>query len=185
MAEFSWRGDPLAAVSAEVSDPDRSTDELLAGPRLRTRRTYAEAPVTSLVNAGFAVLATFLAPHVSIALPDYDETCVRTIRVTLPADVHQIDATGYVWTFLDEAEDPTRVALGTVIVAGDGDDPFLARVIDVVVGNSGREIVHLEVLGVPDQSSTNSATPTCSPPDAPLQTASRVRRGSCHRQVHG
>lgn len=74
-----------------------------------------------------------------------------TIRVTLPADVHQIDATGYVWTFLDEAEDPTRVAIGTVIVAGDGDDPFLARVIDVVVGNSGREIVHLEVLGVPDQ----------------------------------
>lgn len=74
-----------------------------------------------------------------------------TIRVTLPADVHQIDATGYVWTFLDEAEDPTRVAIGTVIVAGDSDDPFLARVIDVVVGNSGREIVHLEVLGVPDQ----------------------------------
>lgn len=74
-----------------------------------------------------------------------------TIRVTLPADVHQIDATGYVWTFLDEADEPTRVAVGTVIVAGDSDDPFLARVIDVVVGNSGREIVHLEVLGVPDQ----------------------------------
>ena len=74
-----------------------------------------------------------------------------TIRVTLPADVHQIDATGYVWTFLDEADDPTRVAIGTVIVAGDSDDPFLARVIDVVIGNSGREIVHLEVLGVPDQ----------------------------------
>lgn len=74
-----------------------------------------------------------------------------TIRVTLPADVHQIDATGYVWTFLDEADDATRVAIGAVIVAGDSDDPFLARVIDVVVGNSGREIVHLEVLGVPDQ----------------------------------
>jgi len=74
-----------------------------------------------------------------------------TTRVTLPADVHQIDATGYVWTFLDEAADPGRVAVGTVIVAGDSDDPFLARVIDVVVGNSGRKIVHLEVLGVPDQ----------------------------------
>jgi hypothetical protein len=74
-----------------------------------------------------------------------------TIRVTLPADVHQVDDTGHVWTFLDEAEDPARVVAGAVIVAGDSDDPFLARVIDVVVGNSGREIVHLEVLGVPDQ----------------------------------
>lgn len=72
-------------------------------------------------------------------------------RVTLPADVHQIDASGYVWTFLDEAHDPARVTLGGVIVAGDGDDPFLARVVDIVEGNSGRSIVHLEVLGVPDQ----------------------------------
>lgn len=74
-----------------------------------------------------------------------------TTRVTLPADVHQTDATGYVWTFFDEADDPARIAVGGVIVAGDSDDPFLARVVDVVVGNSGRSIVHLEVLGVPDQ----------------------------------
>lgn len=74
-----------------------------------------------------------------------------TTRVTLPADVHQIDATGYVWTFLDEAEEPTRITVGGVIVAGDSDDPFLARVVDIVEGNSGRSIVHLEVLGVPDQ----------------------------------
>jgi hypothetical protein len=38
-----------------------------------------------------------------------------------------------------------------VIVAGDSDDPFLARVVDMVEGNSGRTIVHLEVIGVPDQ----------------------------------
>lgn len=74
-----------------------------------------------------------------------------TTRVTLPADVHQIDATGYVWTFLDEADDPARIATGGVIVAGDSDDPFLARVVDMVEGNSGRSIVHLEVIGVPDQ----------------------------------
>jgi hypothetical protein len=74
-----------------------------------------------------------------------------TARVTLPADVHQIDATGYVWTFLDEADDPTRVAVGAVIVAGNSEDPFLARVVDLVDGKSGRSIVHLEVLGVPDQ----------------------------------
>ena len=74
-----------------------------------------------------------------------------TTRVTLPADVHQIDATGYVWTFLDEADDQTRIVIGGVIVAGDSEDPFLARVIDIVEGNSTRSIVHLEVIGVPDQ----------------------------------
>ncbi|MGQ0629513.1 MAG: hypothetical protein ACT4P1_00595 [Sporichthyaceae bacterium] len=74
-----------------------------------------------------------------------------TARVTLPADVHQIDATGSVWTFLDEADDPARVAVGAVIVAGDAEDPFLARVVDIARGNSGRHIVHLEILGLPDQ----------------------------------
>lgn len=74
-----------------------------------------------------------------------------TVRVTLPADVHQIDQTGFVWTFLDEAEDPTRVVVDAVIVAGEAEDPFLARVVDIVAGNSGRDIVHLEVVGVPDQ----------------------------------
>jgi len=65
--------------------------------------------------------------------------------------VHQIDATGSVWTFLDEADEPARIAVGCVIVAGDNDDPFLPRVIDIVAGNSGRDIVHLEVVGVPEQ----------------------------------
>lgn len=74
-----------------------------------------------------------------------------TARVTLPADVHQIDATGYVWTFLDEAEEPARVVVDAVIVAGVAEDPFLARVIDIAEGASGRSIVHLEVVGVPDQ----------------------------------
>lgn len=77
--EFSWRGDPLAAVSAEVTGPDRSTDDVLAGPRLRTRRTYAATPVADLLTAGFPVLATFMAPHVSIVLPEYDESHVRAL----------------------------------------------------------------------------------------------------------
>ena len=72
-------------------------------------------------------------------------------RVSLPADVHQIDATGYVWPFLDEADTPVRIIVGSVVVAGDTGDPFLARVVDIVPGSSGREIVHLDVIGVPDQ----------------------------------
>jgi hypothetical protein len=74
-----------------------------------------------------------------------------TVRVTLPADVHQVDATGFVWTFLDEADEPTRVVVDALIVAGDSEDPFLARVVDIVDGNLGRRIVHLDVVGVPDQ----------------------------------
>jgi hypothetical protein len=77
--EFSWQGDPLAAVSAEVTGPERSTDDLLVGPRLRTRRTYASAPVADLIDGGFIVLATFAAPHVSIVLPEYDEVHVRAL----------------------------------------------------------------------------------------------------------
>jgi hypothetical protein len=79
LAEFSWHGEPMAAVSAEVTGPDRTTDDVLAGPRLRTRRTYASAPVAELVNAGFPVLATFTAPHVSIVLPHYDEAHVQAL----------------------------------------------------------------------------------------------------------
>lgn len=74
-----------------------------------------------------------------------------SVKVTLPADVQQIDQTGWVWTFLDEAAEPERVVVDAVIIAGDSEDPFLARVIDVVNGSSGRKIVHLDVLGIPEQ----------------------------------
>ena len=73
-----------------------------------------------------------------------------SVKVTLPADVQQIDQTGWVWTFLDEAAEPERVVVDAVIIAGDSEDPFLARVIDVVNGSSGRKIVHLDVLGIPE-----------------------------------
>lgn len=77
-----------------------------------------------------------------------DDTAVV---VTLPADVQQIDQSGYVWVFLDEATEPDRVVAGALIVAGDTEEPFLARVVDLVDGPKGRSIVHLDVIGVPDQ----------------------------------
>lgn len=48
------------------------------------------------------------------------------VVVTLPADVRQIDDTGYVWSFLDEPTEPERVQPGALIVAGDPVEPFLA-----------------------------------------------------------
>lgn len=79
VSEFTWRGAPVAAVSAEVTGPGRSTEEVLAGPRLRTRRTYAAAPVSALLDGGFPVLPTFAAPHVSIVFPAYDEASARAL----------------------------------------------------------------------------------------------------------
>ena len=73
------------------------------------------------------------------------------ITVTLPADVNQVDHTGFVWAFLGEACEPERVKPGAIIVAGDPVEPFLARVVDIVEGPGDDSVVHLDVLGVPDQ----------------------------------
>ncbi|MDZ7734373.1 MAG: hypothetical protein U5R31_16015 [Acidimicrobiia bacterium] len=48
------------------------------------------------------------------------------VIVTLPADVNQVDETGHVWAFVDQAADPARVVEGALIVAGDPEEPFLA-----------------------------------------------------------
>ncbi len=69
---------------------------------------------------------------------------MKPTKVALPADVHQIDATGHLWTYLDEAADPQSIVPGEIVVAGDDADPFLARVIDIVPGTSDRQIVHLD-----------------------------------------
>ena len=75
----------------------------------------------------------------------------RDVVVTLPADVNEVDETGYVWAFLSEAAEPDRVHPRALIVAGDALEPFLARVVDVVDGPNGDSIVHLDVVGVPEQ----------------------------------
>jgi hypothetical protein len=72
----------------------------------------------------------------------------RKVVVTLPADVNQVDETGFVWAFLSDSAEPGRVSPGSIIVAGDSEEPFLASVVD---GPDGDSIVHLDVLGVPDQ----------------------------------
>lgn len=73
------------------------------------------------------------------------------VRVTLRADVNQVDDTGYVWAPLDGASEPERVAPGVIVVAGDAVEPFMALVVDIVDEPGGGSIVHLDVVGVPDQ----------------------------------
>jgi hypothetical protein len=67
------------------------------------------------------------------------------VQVDLPADVQQYDETGYIWTLRDEARDPSLVVEGAILVAGDSEDPFLARVVDVLASGAVTK-VHLEVL---------------------------------------
>jgi hypothetical protein len=70
--------------------------------------------------------------------------------VDIVCDVQQIDETGYTWTFLDEAADPTVIVPGTIVVAGDDEEPAFARVIDIV-GQGDDRRVHLEILpGAPN-----------------------------------
>ena len=65
--------------------------------------------------------------------------------VDITADLNAEDQTGYVWTFLDEARDPSVIAPGALVVAGDEDAPAVAVVIDLVAHPNGT-IVHLDVL---------------------------------------
>lgn len=75
----------------------------------------------------------------------------QDIVVTLPADLNQVDETGHVWTFRDSAVEPDRVRPSALIVAGDPAEPCLALVVDIVRGPDDREIVHLDVVGRPEQ----------------------------------
>ncbi len=67
------------------------------------------------------------------------------IAVDIPADLNAEDQTGFVWTFLDEARDPSMIRPGALVVAGDADSPAVAIVVDLVPHPNGT-IVHLDVL---------------------------------------
>lgn len=67
------------------------------------------------------------------------------ITVDITADLNDEDETGLIWTFLDEARDPSIVIRGAIVIAGDADTPALAEVVDLVDKPAGT-IVHLRLL---------------------------------------
>lgn len=73
-SRYSLAGEPLVAISAEVTIAGWDIDSILKGLRLRSRRSYAVAPVHDLVEVGFDLIPTFNAPHYSVVLPSYTET---------------------------------------------------------------------------------------------------------------
>lgn len=66
-------------------------------------------------------------------------------HVDITADLNDEDDTGYVWTFLDEARDPSQITPGALVVAGDQDTAAVCRVVDLVPAGDGM-IVHLRLL---------------------------------------
>ncbi len=68
-----------------------------------------------------------------------------TIRVDIAADLNDEDETGFVWTYLADAHDPSLIRPGGVVIAGESDTPAVCEVIDLVEEPSGT-IVHLRLL---------------------------------------
>jgi hypothetical protein len=65
--------------------------------------------------------------------------------VDITADLNDEDETGFVWTFLDEARDPSVITPGAIVIAGTSDAPAVAEVVDVVNKPAGT-VVHLRLL---------------------------------------
>ena len=67
------------------------------------------------------------------------------IRVDIAADLNIEDEAGLVWTFLDEAPDPSVIRAGALVVAGSELTPAVCEVVDLVDKAVGT-IVHLRIL---------------------------------------
>lgn len=67
------------------------------------------------------------------------------VSVDITCDLMDEDETGYVWTFLREARDPSLIEPGAIVVVGDPDAPAVAEVVDIVDKPAG-QVVHLRVL---------------------------------------
>ena len=67
------------------------------------------------------------------------------VQIDIPCDVQQVDETGWVWAFLDEARDPLVITQGAIVIAADDTDPVLARVVDLAP-HGNKTVVHLQIL---------------------------------------
>jgi len=67
------------------------------------------------------------------------------IRIDIAADLNDEDETGFVWTYLADARDPSLIRPGGVVIAGEPDTAAVCEVVDLVAEPSGT-IVHLRLL---------------------------------------
>jgi hypothetical protein len=69
------------------------------------------------------------------------------VTVDIACDLMDEDESGYVWTFLRGARDPSLIEPGAIVVVGDEDAPALAEVVEIVKKPAG-QVVHLRLLPV-------------------------------------
>ena len=67
------------------------------------------------------------------------------LTVDITADLNDEDETGFVWTFLGEARDPSGIARGAIVIADSPDAHAVAEVVDLVTKPAGT-VVHLRLL---------------------------------------
>ncbi len=72
-------------------------------------------------------------------------TTAAEVQIDIPCDIQQADETGFVWTFLDEAHDPSLITEGAIVIGASDVDPVLARVVKLTPSVS-RTLVHLQIL---------------------------------------
>ncbi|MFT4264091.1 MAG: hypothetical protein QM572_11965 [Nocardioides sp.] len=70
------------------------------------------------------------------------------VVVDLEVDFHSVDETGYIWTWLSDARDPTVIQPGSIVVVGDEDALAMGRIVDLVEEEKGT-VVHVDVLPGP------------------------------------
>lgn len=66
-------------------------------------------------------------------------------RIDITVDLNSADENGFLWTFLDEAEDPLGIRPGEAVVAGSPLTPTACEAIDLVCQAVGT-VVLLRVL---------------------------------------
>jgi hypothetical protein len=67
------------------------------------------------------------------------------VTIDITCDLMDEDESGYVWTFLREARDPSLIEPGAIVAVGDKDAPAVAEVVEIVEKPAGR-VVHLRLL---------------------------------------
>jgi hypothetical protein len=167
---LSWPSQRLGQCPPHRSVLGIALEDLLAR-RFASFRTIYLPTAAGLRERGFELLATGQRPHYTVQLrraddPELeellaalgatrpnpstaeaasDERRADMYRVDMTADLNDEDQTGYLWTFLDEARDPSQITPGALVVAGDDDAAAVCQVVDLVPAGDGT-VVHLRLL---------------------------------------
>jgi hypothetical protein len=69
-----------------------------------------------------------------------------TIEIDIPCDPQQLGELAMPFALLTEAQDPSRITVGAIVITADEEDPVFARVHAVTSHADGPAVVHLKLL---------------------------------------